>query len=677
MAINRIRQWYDRNRAACAYDEGELLKKILGNVVGFDLNPLAVMAARTNYLVAIKDLVRHAGRVEIPVYLCDSIMTPSEYGDLFTGGDGKVAKVPCSAMRPPHLLVPKEIAQSAEEIGKYADILEQCVKSGYAASEFLSRCADEGLSITASDEHLDLYRELVKLDKANKNGVWARIIKNNFAPLFVGRVDYVAGNPPWVNYENLPADYRETAAKVWEAYNLFPKGGWRARFAKGNTELAMVFTYACADCYLLPAGRLGFVITQSVFQSKEAGRGFRAFTLGPRRKLRIARVDDFTAMRPFEGAVNRTATFSFDTSPQGTRFPVRYVRWSPRVGGFDSSEALPAVKRRSERAELSAWPVADELSPWMVLPKSISKATVEKVTSGRQVYRAWKGADTRGGNGVLWLKILSGKQGLVVARNTPEFSKKKPPEVTWSFEPGLIYPLLRGRETRRWQSDPEYALLYPHDGDRAIPEGDLKRKWPRTFAYLAHMEEHLRRRKMYDLSFRDLAFYSLFETGAFLLAPYKVVWKYVASDLMCAVLGPTKYDLLSNEIVLPDHKLVVVPCETEAEAHFVCAMLNSSAAEFVAHTYIVGTQISTHVLEYIKVPAFNPESKNHARLADLSKRCHAADGDAEIIGTLEAQIDKAAAKIWGITDDELASIQRAMADSRRARRATQEEDEDD
>lgn len=52
IAINRIRRWYEANREKCAYDEGELLKKILANVTGFDLNPLAVMAARTNYLVA-------------------------------------------------------------------------------------------------------------------------------------------------------------------------------------------------------------------------------------------------------------------------------------------------------------------------------------------------------------------------------------------------------------------------------------------------------------------------------------------------------------------------------------------------------------------------------------------------------------------------------------------------
>jgi 23S rRNA G2445 N2-methylase RlmL len=51
MAINRIRKWYDENRENCRFGEDDLCRRILANVVGFDLNPLAVMAARTNYLV--------------------------------------------------------------------------------------------------------------------------------------------------------------------------------------------------------------------------------------------------------------------------------------------------------------------------------------------------------------------------------------------------------------------------------------------------------------------------------------------------------------------------------------------------------------------------------------------------------------------------------------------------
>ena len=53
-----------------------LAKYILENVVGYDLNPLAVLTARTNYLLAIADLIQHSrlGSIEIPIYLADSIM---------------------------------------------------------------------------------------------------------------------------------------------------------------------------------------------------------------------------------------------------------------------------------------------------------------------------------------------------------------------------------------------------------------------------------------------------------------------------------------------------------------------------------------------------------------------------------------------------------------------------
>lgn len=57
-------------------DKRELLRKIVGDVVGIDLNPLAVLASRANYIIALGDLIRYIpkGGVEIPVYLADSIL---------------------------------------------------------------------------------------------------------------------------------------------------------------------------------------------------------------------------------------------------------------------------------------------------------------------------------------------------------------------------------------------------------------------------------------------------------------------------------------------------------------------------------------------------------------------------------------------------------------------------
>ena len=58
MAINAIRS----NSRAQSMDESDLLRKICHNVVGIDLNPLAVIAARTNYLLALGPLLAHRGK---------------------------------------------------------------------------------------------------------------------------------------------------------------------------------------------------------------------------------------------------------------------------------------------------------------------------------------------------------------------------------------------------------------------------------------------------------------------------------------------------------------------------------------------------------------------------------------------------------------------------------------
>jgi methylase of polypeptide subunit release factors len=332
MAINRILKWYEKNREKCAFGEDDLCRKILSNVIGFDLNPLAVMAARTNYLIAIRGLISHVEKVEIPVYLCDSILTPSEYGDLFTGKLGDVKELKTAAAR---FLIPTEIGKNSDHVAKYTEQLEFCVRNGYSPKEFIERCREEGLPFKAESLHIDLYRELVKLDKANKNGVWARIIKNAFAPLFIGKVDYIAGNPPWVVWDNLPPDYRDSTKPLWERYGLFTLSGTEARHGGGKKDISMLMMYASADSYLKDGGRLGFVITQTLFQTKGAGDGFRRFRIGSGSWLGVIRVDDMVQFQPFESASNWTSTIILEKGVQ-TKYPVPYIKWA-LVGDLTST----------------------------------------------------------------------------------------------------------------------------------------------------------------------------------------------------------------------------------------------------------------------------------------------------------------------------------------------------
>jgi hypothetical protein len=164
LAINRIKRWYDQNRDSCGFDESELVKRILSNIVGFDLNPLAVMAARTNFLLAIRDLLKFAGGAEIPVYLCDSILVPIEYGDLFTKAEvGKVKRLPTAVG---DFRIPNEIAKDPDSVAKYAETIELCLRN-CTGEEFVEQCRAEGLTITENDLHIQLFVRLQELDKAD------------------------------------------------------------------------------------------------------------------------------------------------------------------------------------------------------------------------------------------------------------------------------------------------------------------------------------------------------------------------------------------------------------------------------------------------------------------------------------------------------------------------------
>ena len=58
-------------------DPRALLRRILNDVGGFDLNPLAVIAARANYVLALGDLLAHRTTdLDIPIYLADSVRPP-------------------------------------------------------------------------------------------------------------------------------------------------------------------------------------------------------------------------------------------------------------------------------------------------------------------------------------------------------------------------------------------------------------------------------------------------------------------------------------------------------------------------------------------------------------------------------------------------------------------------
>ena len=661
LAIKRVRAYAGEN----GLNEAQVLEQILTNIVGFDLNPLAVISARTNYLLALGDLLSHRrGEISIPVYLADSILAPSQGTDLFSRA-GFSFNTAVGKFTVPQALV------DARYIDEFAGLLEECVEVKLPAEVFRARLLQmfplhEKRDTAEVDVALALYRQLRALDDKGINGIWARIIKNAFAPLFQGRFDYVAGNPPWVNWESLPGDYRQETASLWLVHNLFTHKGFDAILGKSKDDISVLLTYVALDNYLKEDGRLGFVITQSVFKTAGGGQGFRRFQLGDGTPVGVVAVDDMVDLQPFEGASNRTAVVILQRG-RTTRYPVPYNLWRKTISGKRIPEdgSLEEVLAMSATRQFVAQPIdpKEPSSSWISgRPRSLP--AIAKIL-GASAYKGRKGI-TASVNGVFWLqKIASRPDGLIVFSNLTERAKRDVENVQSAIEPDLVYPLLRGQDVKRWSAMSSVYILVTHlpgAGLKAIPESQMAVERPRTYSYLRHFEDLLRQSGIYRRYFKSNApFYSVFNVGDYTFSPYKVVFREIAAQMTCAVITP-----MEGRPVIPDHKLVLCPFTSKEEAHFVCALLNSAPARFVVNSYSIETQFSTHVFDYVRVPRFDPASPTHLALSSLSQQAHAATatGDAARVWAIEAEIDRLAAQLWGLTEAELREIQESLAELR-------------
>ena len=554
---------------------------------------------------------------------------------------------------------------AAGEMSVLSALLESCVRDGYEPEEFLARARRElTVSQPMTETVLEaLYRRFLTLQQEGRNSIWARLIKNAFAPVLVGEFDFVVGNPPWVNWESLSGEYREATKRLWQDYGLFSLTGHAARLGGGKKDLAMLFAYAAIDHYLKKGGRLGFVITQTVFKTKGAGDGFRRFRLGEKGDhLRVLHVDDMSRLQPFEGATNRTSVMVCQRG-QKMHYPVPYTLWGKGTGSarVDIDKPLDEVMGETVRTNMWAQPVdnSSPSSPWMTARKAALSA-LQKVI-GPAAYQARAGSCTWA-NGIYWIRVLGQRpEGLLLIENLGEVGKRDVACERAAVEPDLVYPLLRGREVGRWRANPGAYILMVQDPEtrRGYEESRMRVEYPRLYSYLRRFEEDLRSRsglKQYFDPAKD-PFYSMYNVAQYTFAPYKVVWREQASTFTVAVVG-----CQGDKAIVPDHKLMLVPFEDQREAHFVCGVLASVIAQLVVRSYVVSVSTSTHVLEHIAVPRFDSNNPVHTRLAQLSQQAHqlSAAGGKAGLAEVEAQVDQAAAELWGITERELREIRRSL-----------------
>lgn len=549
-AIRRLRAGWGRPNSPPEARPAELLGTICASIVGLDLNPLAVLTARANYLLAVRDLLPRSGGVEIPVYQADSIL-------------------------------------------------------------------------------------------GRPDGLDARI----------GRFDYVVGNPPWIAWDDLAPVDREATKPLWQRYGLFTLSGRDARHGGAKKDLSVLMIYAAADRYLKDSGRLGMVVTQSVFQTRGAGDGFRRLRLGAEGPwLSVVRVDDLVACRPFDAAANWTATVVLEKG-RPTVYPVPYVRWCADGRHQRPFEAAPIDPQRPT-------------SPWLVWPQGWPRPDRDWI--GPSDYEAHLGANTGGANGIYWVSLVdsvgaNAAPGLVRVRNLAGRGKRTLADAEHLVEADLLYPLLRWADVGRYRAVPQARLLLVQDSQtrRGIEEQALRSRHPHAYAYFQQFRAVLLRRAAYRRYQAGAAFYSMYDVGPYTLAPIKVVWRRMDRRINAAVVGPVEDPRLGPRPAIPQETCVLVAADTADEAHYLCAVLNSSLVSFlVASHHVRGGKSfgSPGMLAHLRIRRYDPAQAAHRALANASRRAHELASSGEDGSEVQEQIDGLAGRLWGLADAQVGSL---------------------
>ena len=249
----------------------ETLQKLQQNVVGIDIHPVAVQLAKATWVMAAADTIRAArvedtssGTVSAPIYLGDSMQLRYDTGTLSASRFIELETRETLPEQSSQVIfsIPKELARQQAEmdqlISEMATAIDEgkdgeLVADGYQMSD---ECRESMKAVAT---------QMGELHAANRNHVWAYYIRNMIRPAVIAekKVDRIIGNPPWLTYGQSSDIIREELRGVSENRYQIWAGGKLAP----HQDIATLFYTRCAELYAEPHAIIGMVLPHSALRT--------------------------------------------------------------------------------------------------------------------------------------------------------------------------------------------------------------------------------------------------------------------------------------------------------------------------------------------------------------------------------------------------------------------------
>jgi type I restriction-modification system DNA methylase subunit len=609
----------------------KILTHILESVKGVDIHPLAVLIAKTNYLLALGDLVRIVPRGEIvlPVYMADSIRLIDEDRTFYqnvncyripTIDDENFFFLPCD-------FVEKEFLDT-EKIDSLIDLIKELSADFLRMGSINEERVEEFLSNNLKNrKKLQDYVSVICLDvrtfaritKLNRDTIWAYILKNKHKPIdFTYRkFDCIVGNPPWIVYNSVKnTNYQQFLKRlIKDEYGLVLTSGLMT-----NMEIATLFYLRCMELYLKKNdGEVAFVMPRSVFQGDQHSN-FRN-GLFKRVKNGFSEIWDLDKVRPL---FKIPSCVVFGRKNVRTEFPVGAKIFQGKLERKNEEyrDAMSKISISEGKLFLSRIGKRDFLS----------YEKIEFIDESYYYDKFYRGAEIL--PQTFWLvDVLEQNLGYDAEKPYVKTAKvallnaKKPwNEIVFegNVEADFIYEIVICSYLFPFSFKTSKAVLpieQGKNGYRLITREEPMAKYPLLARWLEKAEDSWNKGRKEKKKFNIYQWidYSRKLTRQNPNKRYKIFYNKTGKDIVATVANIKKY---KGKLVLGE-ATIYFETDNGNEAYYLAAMLNSPAVNRVIKPMqakgLWGERgIEKKVLE-LPFPKYSEKNANHRRIAEMGR----------------------------------------------------------
>lgn len=269
-----------REKYAISKDNYDAEKDIIifSAVMGFDIDPLAVMLAKVNWIMAMRDVFPvHTGSITVPIYHADSLFvaTPITHRMPMQGEDYYILVLNRQQIRIPAFLFSPN----------YRKVFDSFISKVYRLAMARAATPEVGNDIIAAEQLIEAIRQesgtdlkldqkaelaetttqlvlqLESLQRQGRNGIWHFIISNSYRPgLTEQQFNCIVSNPPWMAMSKLADNpYKNALRDIARRYSIQPLGA-----AHPHMELATIFFVSSIDRYLKNGAHFSYIMPGSL-----------------------------------------------------------------------------------------------------------------------------------------------------------------------------------------------------------------------------------------------------------------------------------------------------------------------------------------------------------------------------------------------------------------------------